>query len=44
MTVAERLSFYATKFDAVEVDSTYCGTPALSTAGLAQDDTSQTPW
>ena len=31
MKAAERLSYYATKFDAVEIDSTYYGTPTLST-------------
>ena len=31
MKTGERLSYYATQFDAVEIDSTYYGTPALST-------------
>jgi uncharacterized protein YecE (DUF72 family) len=31
MPAAEYLSYYASKFDTVELDSTFYGTPALST-------------
>jgi uncharacterized protein YecE (DUF72 family) len=42
MKAGERLSYYATQFDALEIDSTYYGTPTLSTVQrLVQEDTTR---